>query len=41
MASYIIALAALAALCTVIAIGIVRGGKYTEEFEEERPRDGR
>lgn len=31
MVSYIFALVALAALCTFIAVAIVRGGKYPEE----------
>ncbi|WP_447045310.1 hypothetical protein [Vreelandella sp. H-I2] len=40
MASYIFALVALATLCAVIAIGIVRGGKFPEEFEKEYLDDG-
>jgi hypothetical protein len=40
MPSQIIALVALFVLCNVIAVGIVRGGKYPEEFKEEYRDDG-
>ncbi|MGQ7261172.1 hypothetical protein [Vreelandella sp. V005] len=35
MVSYVFALMALATLCTFIAVAIVRGGNYPEEFKEE------